>query len=319
VAVPTLSACAPNPLFTGGQFVTITGTGFQPAYPLPDINGPYPPPIPTVEVTFNGRLASEVRVESNTSLTCIAPAGDAADDGPAAATVVLKNLDIDGVPIAGEVVTSAAIASYARADLSVASDLQRITREFIHLLKQQVHPKVVRTTSSDFTDDAGKLEFNITDLAGPLPVIGLTGPALRRNLFYGEAGGETEQRGTNHVRRRYMRTSDLLFKVTAFDDSEARILNLQALLTDVFELNTYFELQRDPSDVSKGFVYYELDAGDFSDIGAPNNSDVRAIAGEITVRGFTFEDVASFPDSMVAAKGTEVDSIELQPTRTIPA
>jgi hypothetical protein len=314
VAVPTLSTCAPTQLFTGGQLVTITGTGFQTPYPLPEINGPYPPPIPTVEVTFNGRLAQDVRVDSSTSLTCIAPAGD-----EGAATVVLKNLDDEGAPIPGEVVTSAVIATYARADLSVADDLQRLTRAFIKLLKQQVIPKVVRTTSTDFTDDAGKLEFNITDIAGPLPVIGLTGPALRRNLFYGQGGGEVEQRGTNHVRRRYMRTSDIVFKVTAFDNMEGRILNLQGLLTKVFEINTYFELQRDPADTSKGYVYYECDAGDFNDIGGPNNSDVRAVTGDVTLRGFTFEDVASFPDSMVAAKGTEVDSIELQPTRTIPA
>jgi hypothetical protein len=314
VAVPTLSACAPTPLFTGGQFVTLTGTGFQTGYPLPDINGPLPPPIPTVEVTFNGRLAQDVHVVSATSLTCMAPAGD-----EGAATVVLKNLDDEGAPIPGEVVTSAVIATYARADLAVADDLQRITRAFIRLLKQQVIPKVVRTTSTDFTDDAGKLEFNITDIAGPLPIIGLTGPSLVRNRFYGDATQETEQRGTDHVRRRYMRTSDVVFKVTAFDNLEGRILNLQGLLTKVFEINTYFELQRDPADVSKGYVYYECDAGDFNDIGGPNNSDVRAVTGEVTLRGFTFEDVASFADSMVAAKGTEVDSIELQPTRVMPA
>jgi hypothetical protein len=314
VAIPTLSACAPTPLFTGGQFVTITGTGFQTPYPLPEINGPYPPPIPTVEVTFNGRLAQEVRVESATSLTCIAPAGDEGD-----ATVVLKNLDDEGAPIAGEVATSALIATYARADISVADDLQRLTRAFMKLLKQQVIPRVVRTTSTDFTDEAGKLEFDFTDIAGPLPVIGLTGPGLVRNKFYGDAGGETEQRGTDHVRRRYMRTSDIVFKVTAFDESEGRILNLQGLLTKVFEINTYFELQRDPDDTSKGYVYYECDAGDFNDIGGPNNSNVRAVTGEVTLRGFTFEDVASFPDSMVAAKGTEVDSIELQPTRRLSA
>lgn len=317
MAVPTLSAVSPATVFTAGQFVTITGTNFQIPYPLPDIAAPLPPPIPTVEVTFNGRLARKVTVLSDTQITCIAPAA-----APGAATLVLKNLDPDGVPIAGEEVESSptslpVLVTYARADLSAAADLQRITRMFLQLLKQQVIENVVQTVSSDYTDEAGKLEFNITDIAD-LPCVAVTGPSMARNKFYGSTDNEPEQRGTDYVRRRYLRTNDLMFKVAAYDDSKLRILNIQALLTQVFELNTYFELQRDPADAEKGYVYFELDASDFNDISTPNNSDVRGVAGEVTIRGFTFEDVAGFPDSMVASKGTEVGTIEVA-TKAIPS
>ncbi len=299
-----MTSCAPATVFTGGQFVTLTGTNFRTAYPLPDINGPLPDPLPTVRVTFNGRAARSVRVASATSLTCIAPAGDAG-----AATVVLTNLDEDGVAIPGEVVTSALIATYARADLSVAADLSRVVRTFIRLLKQQVIQNVVKTVSVDYTDDAGKLEFNLTDIA-ELPCVAVVGPRLRRNQFYGEPS-EVEQRGVNYVRRRYLRTNDIVLRVLAFDDADARIHSLHALLVQVLENNNYFEVARDASDASKGSVFYELDAGDFDNVGGPNNSNVRAVSGEVTLRGFTFEDVAGFTDSMVAEKGTSVDNIEV--------
>ena len=311
MAVPTLTACSPATVFTGGQLVTLTGTGFQVAYPAPNTNGPTPDPLPTVAITFNSKAAKKVRVLSSVSLTCIAPPGS-----EGAASVNLKNLDTLGAPIAGEAVTSVVVATYARADLSVQDDLERVVREFLQLLKREVIPNVTQTVSADYTDSAGKLEFDITDIAS-LPCVSVTGPMLKRNKFYGEAS-EIEQRGTSFVQRRYLRTSDLVFKVSGYDNLTARLLRLQSLLTKVLELNTFFEVPRDASDPSKGSVFYELDADDFGWSTSPNNSDVRGFSGEVTVRGFTFEDVAGFADSQVATKGDQAGTITVTATKFDP-
>ncbi len=315
MAVPTFVSCTPSLIFTGGQLVTIAGTNFRTAYTPPDVDGAVPTPPPTVAVTFNGKAARRVCVVSATLLTCLAPATEAGD-----AVIVVENLDQDGNPIAGESVTTPdgpAAAAFARADLSVADDLERVTRALLRLLKREVIPNVVETMSTDYSGDVDRIEFNITETA-ELPCVAVSGPTLKRNKFYGEAA-EVEQRGTDHVRRRYLRTSDLTFKVAAFDNSTMRVLRLQALITKVMENNTYFEVLRDASDESKGSVFYELDAGDFGMSGAPNKDDVRSVSGEITLRGFTFEDVAGFPDSMVASKGASVDNVEVTTVAKAPS
>lgn len=307
MAVPTLSACAPASVFSGGMFVTITGTNFQVTYAPPDSNGPLPPPLPSMAVTFNGVPAKRVRVQSSSQLTCIAPAGD---PGPAA--IVVQNLDVSGAPIGGEAASSSAFATYARADLSLTDDMEWVTRSLIRMLKREVIENVVQTVSVDYTGDGNKSDFNITDV-GDLPAVSVAGPMPKRNKFYGNVG-EVETRGSGYVDRFYMRTSDLVFKIAVFADATAQLLRLQSLVTKAFENNTRFDVQRDPSDITKGFVTYDLDAEDIGWVATPSNSDVRIAAGEIRILGFTFGDVAGFVDSTVADKGENADNIELQTT-----
>lgn len=303
MAVPTFTACSPSTVFTGGQLVTITGANFQLPYPLPDSNGPIPDPPPTVAVLFGGVPARKVRVLSSSSLTCVAPAHE-----PGAVAVAIQNLDDEGDPIVGEAVTAAAAVTYARADLSVADDLDRVTEELVKLLRREVISEVVLTEATDYTDDAGRLQFNITKFAA-VPCVTLMGPSLRDNKFFGEASPE-EQRGTNYVRRRNLKTSDLVFKVSVIDNSNRRAIRLAALLTKVLKANAYFYVDRDSADLSKGQVRFDLEADDLASVGSPSDSDIRVYTGAITIKGFNFEDVAGFPDSMVADKGAVVDNIE---------
>lgn len=304
MSVPTISSVSPTPLFVGGQRITVVGTNFQTPYALDlSVDGPIPKPPDTVSVTVNGRAATQMAVKSSTELTCLAPAGDAGT-----ATVVLQNLDAMGAPIGGETVTYAE-ATYARADLSKADDFERFTRAVIQMLKREVIENVVSTVSVDYTDDAGKLAFNVTQAAS-LPALSLVGPMTKRNKFYGDLA-EIEQQGSNFLERRYMRTSDLIYKLTIFDNNEARLHRLGALVTKVLENNTYFELQADPDDVTKGYVYYELDAGDLSVMGAPNSSDLRAMGCEMRFSSFTFQDVAGFPGSAVDLEGQEADTVTI--------
>lgn len=303
MADPTISAVAPSPIFAGGQLVTITGMNFQLPFP-PDLSifGAQPPPAPPIAVTFNGKLAKKVAVLSSTSMTCLAPPGDAG-----AIEISLQNIDADGNPVGNPATFDG--ATYARADLSLTDDLDRFTKAVIQMLKQQVIPNVMTTVSVDYTDDAGKLAFNLVQTA-KLPAISLVGPMTKRNKFYGDVA-EIEQIGNEFAERRYMRTSDLIYKLTILDDNEMRLIRLGALVTKVLQNNTYFEFQADPNDLSKGFVEYELDATDVNVVGSPNNSNVRIATCEIRFSSFTFEDVAGFPGSMVDLQGAQADTVVL--------
>ncbi len=303
MAVPTVVSCLPATVFTGGQFVLLTGTNFRLPYPVPDIGAPVPTPPPTVAVTFGAVAARSVRVLSATQLTCIAPEAD-----PGAATITVKNLDVNGNPIVGEVGSLVAGATYARVDLSVEDDLERITRALLHTVKRLVIDNVLVTESVDFTEDPSAAEFRTVDTA-KLPAIVLSGPMLEENKFYDAQVPIEQVSPTAWKRRRHLVTSDMVFKVAGYDSSYLRTSRLQALMAKAMESHNTISVDRDPADLSKGQITYQLDAADFTMSGAPNNSDVRMFTGELRIVGITLEDIAGFPEQAVQEKGGEVSTI----------
>lgn len=303
MAIPTVVSCSPGTIFTGGQFVLLTGTNFRLPYPVPDIGAPVPTPPPTVAVTFGAVAARFVRVLSATQLTCIAPEAD-----PGAATIAVKNLDVNGNPIAGEVGSLVAGATYARADLSVEDDLERITRALLRTVKRLVIDNVLVTESVDFSPDPSAVQFQIVDTA-KLPAIVLTGPMLEKNGFYDPQVPIEQVSPTAWKRRRHLKTADMVFKVSGYDNSYMRTSRLQALMTKAMESHNTISVDRDAADLSKGVITYQLDAADFAMAGAPNASDVRMFTGELRIVGITLEDIAGFPGQAVQEQGGEVSDI----------
>ncbi len=304
MAVPTLTACAPSSVFTGGQLVTLTGTNFRGPYALP-ASGPVPVPPPTMEIRFGGALASNVAWVSSTSVMCQAPNHD-----PGAVTISLQNLDATGAPISGEAVIVSGLATYARADLTTESDFTRLTRALLLLLTQQTIENVVQTVETDYTDNAGAIEFNFVNTA-KLPCVVLSAPTTKTDAFYDlDLIPERSTGSTTYEQRRLMRTVDVTWKVLVIDDHQVRIQNLLALVQQFFTLNNWLYLDRDPSDLSLGQVRYEMQCGEFGSTGIPNNHNLRAFAGDVTIRGFTYEDVAGAPGTMLRRKGGTADTIE---------
>ena len=305
MAVPTLTACAPTVIFTGGQLVTLTGSNFRLPYPLPNVNGPIPVPPPTVAVTVNGTSAEQVRVFSATSLTCLVGASD-----PGAASITVQNLDVNGNPIGGEVVTVASgLAVFARADLTKEADFTRATKALMTLLKQQTIENVVKTVETDYSSTPGASVFDIPEIAS-LPCIVVSGPKTKWNPLY-EYDKTPEQSvgSTGFNRRRMIKTVDLTYTVQGFDDHDGRASNLQVLMEQVMVINQWLVLQRDPTDPTQGTVEYELEGGDWQNTNAPNMSNVRSFTCEITVKGFQLEYIIGFPNQMVVETGEQVDTI----------
>ena len=303
MAVPTVTACAPATVFTGGQLVVLTGTGFRGPYPLP-ASGPVPTPPPTMDIRFDGVPATKVSWLSATRVSCIAPNHD-----PGAVDVSVQNLDADGDPISGELVVASGLVTYARADLSFESDFTRLTRALLRLLKQQTIENVVQTIETDYTDDATALQFNFVNVS-KLPCVVLMAPTTKIDSFYDL--DLIPERATGYAtfeQRRLMRTVDVTWKILVIDDHQVRIQNLLALVQQFFTLNNWLYLDRDPADLSLGQVRYEMQCGEFGSIGTPNTNNLRAFNGDVTVRGFTYEDVAGAPGTMLSRQGGTADTI----------
>lgn len=312
MAIPTLTACTPTVIFTGGQLVTLTGTNFRLPYPLPTVNGPLPVPPPTVRVTVNGTVAVDVRVLSATSLTCLCGASD-----PGAAEITVENLDEDGEPIVGETVTESELAAFSRADLTLRSDFTRVTDALILMLRRQVIENVIKTVDTDYASDVGGPVFNIPEIA-KLPCIVVSGPKTQKPQYpYVDTPEITT--GETFKRRRLTKVVDLVYSVSGYDNHEMRAQNLQALCDQVATLNTSLEVRRDPEDASKGSVRYDLEGGYWQDAAAPNASNVKMFTGEITIRGYQLEDITGFPDQMVREMGESVDTIDLSETAFEPS
>ena len=316
MAIPTLASADPAVLFTGGQFVTLTGTNFRGPYTPPNTNGPLPTPPPTMSITFDGVPATKLAWVSATEVSCTATNHD-----PGAVSIVLKNLDVNGAPIAGEVVTASGIATYARADLAIEDDFLRLSRALLRLLKQQTIANTVMTTEVDYTDNAGAMTFDFVNVA-ELPCVVLGAPTTKQNSFYDlDLVPERSTGSDTFEQRRFMRTVDVTWKLTVLDQYQARTQNLLALVQKFFTINNWLYLDRDPSDLSLGQVRYEMQCGEFGSVGTPNNNNIRMFSGDVTVRGFTFEDVAGFPGSMVSRRGGTAETIEFvigSETNTVP-
>jgi hypothetical protein len=230
---------------------------------------------------------------------------------PGAAIVVVRNLQADGTPIVGEVVTNSTALTYARADLTHTADLSRVVDSLVTELKRQVIANVSILQSTDFSEvDPAVTAFVDVDMA-ELPALALTGPTLLKNKFYNELRNEQLGVDGRFSRRSSFVTYDLGFRLMGLDEHSRRSINLQALVTQFFRTNNYLYVQRDPADASKGSVRYELesDGMDSSSINSSNN--LRVFLGAITVVGFQFEDVAGLPTQAVAETTSAADDFDV--------
>lgn len=306
MAVPTLVSVTPGTIFTGGMLVTLTGTNFKTAYPLPVSNGVLADVPPTVEVLFDGVAGEDVQVYSATMLTTLAPAHD---KGPV--TVSVQNLDVDGEAISGELVSLPNAVIYARADLAVTADFTRLNKTLIKLLKQQVIENVAMSTSVDYSDQQGEA-LKVTSVA-KLPCVTISPPSQKiRYGDYAEPADE-ETIGINFVRRSTFQTVDVTWTIRVYDDNQTRALNIVTLVQQVLKTNPFLSMDRDPDDLSKGKVDWDMyPNGEFNFADSANNSDVRMASCTLTLYGYWFEDIAGFPESAVVERGTQVDTVNVQ-------
>lgn len=307
---PSVTSLNPPSGPTGGRtLVDVEGAGFRLPSPPPS-SGPTPPPRPTVQILVGGREATQVRVRTPGRLTFLTPVGDAG-----AADIVVRNLDDEGVPIAGEEATLAAGFAYQLPALSAESDLARLVRTLLRELKRQILPNVSLTVQTDFDAQTGD-ELHIAELAS-LPALVLVGPELREDRFYSlNQLPETAGAAGTVLRRRVPYTVDLGFTLVGASDHTVELLNLMAATELFFHKNKFLEMARDASNAGAGRVRYEMDFapdGDLRVTSQPNESNVRSFSGSFVIRGFDLEDLPGVTGEAVTEQTAPADEIVIGP------
>jgi len=259
----------------------------------------------TMRVDFGGELATDVRVFSQGQLTCLAPIHN-----PGAVDVTISNIDEDtGLPIGGETDTKANGYTFTVPNLTVQHDLTRLVRTFIRELKRQVIGEVALTTHTDFDDETGDF-LNTVNIA-KMPALILIGPDTSENRFF----STNEKRivdlgdGTFDIRKPPY-TVDLQFECVGVAELSVQKLNLTATFIEFISANKFIEMDRDPADLSKGRVRYELDfleeGGEPNSTSRLSNSNVKAFAGNVVIRGFDIEGLAGVTNAKIIEKTHEI-------------
>ncbi len=320
MATPTLSTVAPAIVWTGGQMVTLTGTNFRPGtVPSGPSTGPYPAPNQTMRVTAGGVEATNVRVLSSTSLTCMLGAHDATEtkngDGsvtPFTISVTIQNLDNDGAAIPGESATLADAISYARPNLAAQGDFDRLNRAIIRLLKQQVIENVSQYVNTDY----GETPFEVAHVGG-LPALALSGANLDWStaVFQGNSPVlvGSYPATTFQTRRRPIKV-DVVYELSMIAEATAHMNALEPLIMQFFDRNRIIRLAKDPADPSQGSNRYDM----FIPFGesvrnttAPNSSNIRSAAVSFRIRAFGIEGIAGFTDESLLETGGIIDTVTL--------
>lgn len=303
MAVPTITNVSPSTVFTAGNsLVEIRGTGFREwVVPPPSgyLSGPYVSPV---EVLFGGVAGYNVGVVSSERLfvripPCPLPVVKP-EYGQGAVDIVLRNLNANGVPIAGELVTLPNGLLYQRAQLAIETDFARVTRALVRLMRQQIIVNVSPMQHSDFDLNTADL-LNIVDVP-TLPALVIFGPTIVENRLF-SISGRVYQREDDLEQDRFdaPETDDLIYSFVGITDQKLEALNLQSLVRTFFKNNKWLYLDRDPANLAAGKNYYDLVLDTTVGIGfnvpPDQKSNLRSFSGSFIVRGFDHEAVAGFP------------------------
>jgi hypothetical protein len=233
------------------------------------------------------------------SLTVGGPAVDVTGTGSGRAVsigahdVVVENVDDDGALVPGETATLAKAFTFRRPDLSEESELARVVRAMLRMLKRQVLENVQFVTHTDFDPTTGD-QLSLANVQ-KLPAIVLANfemvddpayPDAIRNDFPADAGRFIERRPPAVVMVKY----DLI----GVSDDPLEILNLVQVVRLFFAKNVFLFVDRSASDPSLGQVRYDLEwsaAGPVSVSHAGDNSNVESFGGEVRIRGVLLEDI----------------------------
>lgn len=319
MAVPTITTITPNNGSTlGSELVEIYGTNFR----TPVIPDTIPAPVqpPTVEVLFGGVKARRVGVANDNRLLVFTPPHAEATSGGnvAGVDVVVRNIDDNGDPIAGEEATAAAAFTYQLPNLHNRTTLQFFVEYLMTQLIEQVHPEIILAQHTDWDDAPDGMSLQPV---AKYPAIVLDGPELSENRFYSR-NRFTQQDvdgAEEFAVKREPRTVDVGFGVLVLSDNTQEILNLSNVFTQWMHLNKVFFLPCDPDDPTGEAFELELDfqpGGDLKWAGEPNEDNLRQMRGSILIRGFDIVDGPSFTKgAALGAKNGDPDVILESPSQ----
>lgn len=268
---PTIESIAPNRGRTGGgDLVRIIGGGFA----------------PRVRVLFDDAHAEVVSVHE-------AGAASVADlRTPAHAEglmrVVVQNLDARGEPVAGEDAALDDAFRFVRPRLADESDLTRLVRTLLRVLKRDLLENSTLRVSVDYADERHVDGMQVVPVA-TLPALVLTPVQMPENRTYSTNELREEvaigPSGPEVVRHAPPLTVDVEFRLTGSSDSTIELLNLIAAVAGFLNRTKWIEMVRDPAEPSRGAAPYEVHAGPIrTRLDGPDG--LGAFTVDLVVRGF---------------------------------
>lgn len=284
----------------------IDGTGFVLAATPAPVNGIVPVPPASVAVWFGSVRALAVFVLSTTQVYAVSPPQDPTADAngrltlPTTVAVTLANVDAFGNVIAGESATSAAAFTYQLPELTGEeneSDLARLVRTWLQLVKTQVTPFVSWPKNTDFDQATG--DFLSTVDLPQLPGLVVSDVSLRTNDFYSIRSQVTVDNGDGtFTTREPPDTVDVVLTVVGISNEPTELLNLAAAFRRFMRKNFNLYMLRDPANPSLGSVKYEHNWHEGRDMrvtAVANASNLAHFAYEVSILGFDIEDMPGLP------------------------
>lgn len=198
----------------------------------------------------------------------------------------------------------------SKPDLVRESDLTRLVRTALRLLKQHVLENTSIAVSVDY-DNTTEDGLDIVVMS-ELPSLVLSGPRLTENRFYalneqrvdaGDPADEIKERlGPTY-------TVDLLFTLTGASNRTVELLNMVSAIAAFFHANRWISMPRDPDDPSSDTVRWEMDLQEDFRTRLDGPDDVRAFQGGFVVRGFDL----AYGDLLELCPLVEIVDLEFQP------
>lgn len=253
---------------SGGDLVRLTGRGF--AERIAVWFGDAPAEVVAL-LSSDGGSTAHVRT----------PPGETG-----AVDVRVDDLDDAGAPVERAVLPAG--YRYERADLEDESDLTRLVRALLRVLKRDLLETTSLRVSVDYTPDGSP-----RPAPASLPALVLSGPRLARNRLYGTNEPRTQvvitSTGPELVAHRPPLTVDLVFTLRASSSRATELLNLEAAIGGLFARVKWLEMRRDAADPESETLRWELDlAGDFqTTLDGPD--DLGESTVDVVVRGFDLE------------------------------
>lgn len=275
MAVPNISNVSPfMGTSIGGEVVKISGTGFA----------------ENVSVLFGEVPAEVIVVRKERGLTAADVRTPAHE--PSIVAVTVTNEDYTGVPVPGERVTLPDAYEFRRSELAAESDLTRLVRTLLRMLRAQLPGNTGITVSVDY-DDTTRDGLDVVAISS-LPSVVLSGPGISENRFnstnepkhipvFSDFGPDVVRHGPSF-------TVDLNFTITVASDRTIELLNLIAAVATFFSRNLWLEMDRDPADPGLGSVKWEMaSTGEFR-THLSEGGDVRAFTTGFVIRGFDMDE-----------------------------
>jgi len=277
---------------SGGYLAVFTGSGFRlPPDPPPGfVGGTYPR---TMRVEFNGEPSPDVRVLTEELMTAVVPPyrgnADVSPIPPSDIRIVALDPETGGeLSGVGDVLVLPEVFQYRRPKFGASTNLKRGVRELLRTIKRQFHPNVSMTVDIDYDDTVDDMLDQIK--LSELPSVIVQGPDLTNNRFYSVNERQYLQDGRKFSAPQVPRTVDLTFTLVGAADKTAVMLDMLGEIERFFELNKFFEMDRDPDDPGAGVCRFEMDVtADFSVRTRANRSNVRHFEGSFVIRGFDIE------------------------------